>query len=217
MNAQRIDATSGTLEPSGTFFPHGSLRARHDPELSGNLVPEGSKVPNPSVARPSRASVARTLERDILTGAIEACRALGIPVDRQNTGMMEIGGRRVRFGRKGNADLTGTISSGPRRGARLALEIKRPGARPTPEQLAHLRAVNDAGGVGFWVSDAADCLRVLQRVQDGAWIELDEAGSQWVVWDEPRTPPDPQLQPPGTTQGGGSSAPADRFSCAKGL
>lgn len=135
-------------------------------------------------ARPTRASVARVLERDVLAGCIEACRALGITIARQNTGAMEVEGRRVRFGKKGNSDLSGTINRGVRRGARLAIEAKRPGQRPTSEQLEHLRRVNEDGGVGFWVSDCRDCLRVLQRVLEGGHIETDASGEQWVVWDE---------------------------------
>ena len=143
-------------------------------------------MPTSTAPRPSRASVARALERDILAGCVEACRALGIPIDRQNTGAMAVDGRRVRFGRKGNADLTGTIPRGPHLGKRLEVEVKRPGARPRPEQLERLAAIRVAGGIAFWVTEAADSLRVLRRVLDeGAWIEVDEAGTQWVVWGEP--------------------------------
>lgn len=142
-----------------------------------------------TVARPSRssrASVVRELERDVLDGCLQACRALGILAERRNVGQVEIGGRTVRFGRKGAADITGTIPRGPHRGKRLELEVKRPGARPRPEQLERLAEVREAGGIAFWCDDAQDCFRVLGRILDkGAWIELDESGSQWAVWAEP--------------------------------
>jgi len=135
-----------------------------------------------TVTRPSRAAVARALERDVLAGCLEACRALGIPAQRRNTGAMAIEGRRVRFGKPGDPDIDGTIPRGPQQGKRLGIEVKRPGERPRPAQLQRLAEVRAAGGIAFWCDDAADCLRVLQRVLEGAWIELDEAGSQWVVW-----------------------------------
>jgi hypothetical protein len=137
----------------------------------------------PRAPRTSRAAVARTLERDVLAGCLEACRAMEIAAERRNVGQMEVGGRTVRFGRTGEADITGTIPRGPHQGKRLEIEVKRPGARPRSEQLERLAEVCAAGGIAFWIDDAADCLRVLRRVlDDGAWIEVDEAGSQWVVW-----------------------------------
>jgi hypothetical protein len=110
---------------------------------------------------------------------------MGIPVDRQNTGLADHDSRRVRYGRKGNADLTGTIPRGPHAGKRLEIEVKRPGSRPRPEQLARLAETQAAGGIAFWVTDAADALRVLDRILDGGTIVVDEAGVQWVEWPEP--------------------------------
>ena len=143
--------------------------------------------------RPSRASVARELERQVLAGCLEACRALGIDAERRNVGQAEIGGRTVRFGRKGSADITGTIPRGRHRGRRLEIEVKRPGASPRPEQLARLAETRAAGGIAFWITDAGDCLRVLQRVlDDGARIEVDEDGTQWVAWDDRPADPTPE-------------------------
>lgn len=136
--------------------------------------------------RPSRASVARALERDVLSGVLEACRALGIPAQRRNTGAMAIEGRRVRFGKPGDPDIDGTIPRGPQQGKRLGIEVKRPGERPRPAQLQRLAEIRAAGGIAFWCDDPADAFRVLRRVlDDGARVELDESGSQWVVWAEP--------------------------------
>jgi hypothetical protein len=139
-----------------------------------------------TAARPSRSSVGRQLERDVLAGCLEACRVLGIDAARRNTGAMAIGGRHVRFGTTGDPDIDGTIPRGPHRGKRLGIEIKRPGQHPTPEQLSRLEAIRAAGGLAFWCDDAGDCIRVLGRLMEGARIEVDEAGVQWVVWgDEP--------------------------------
>jgi hypothetical protein len=143
-----------------------------------------------TAARPTRSRVSRALERDVLAGCLEAAAALGIPLERQNTGLADHDGRRVRYGRVGNADLSGTVPRGPHQGKRLEIEVKRPGARPRPEQLQRLAETRAAGGIAFWCDDVGDCLRVLGRViEDGAWIEVDDAGSQWVVWAEFREGP----------------------------
>jgi hypothetical protein len=141
-----------------------------------------------TATRPSRASVARELERDVLAGCLDACRALGIDAERRNVGQVEIGGRTVRFGRTGAADITGTIPRGPHAGKRLEVEVKRRGQRPRPEQLQRLAEVRAAGGIAFWCDDAADAFRVLQRVLDGAVIQVDDSDVQWVVWDDPGPP-----------------------------
>ena len=142
------------------------------------------RIAGPAAPRPSRSSVARELEAGVLAGCVEACQALGIPIERRSVGLADYDGRKVRHGRKGEADLTGTIPSGPHRGARLEVEIKRPGERPRPEQLDHLRRVNADGGIAFWTDDVVLCLRALRRVLEGWRIELDEDGTPWVT-DEP--------------------------------
>jgi hypothetical protein len=145
---------------------------------------------NPATApRPTRSRVSRALERDVLSGCLAACRALGIAAERRNVGQMKVGGRTVRFGRTGAADITGTIPRGLHQGKRLEIEVKRPGERPRPAQLERLTETRAAGGIAFWIDDAGDCLRVLRRVLDGARIQVDERGSQWVVWAEPREGP----------------------------
>jgi hypothetical protein len=68
---------------------------------------------------------------------------------RANVGVARIGGPRsaggrvVRFGLPGQADLTGILPSG----VRLEIEVKRPGCPQTPEQKAFQKMIEHFGGV----------------------------------------------------------------------
>lgn len=115
-------------------------------------------------------------ENQVLVGCIRACYVLSIPVERRNVVAYRIEGRKVRCGRKGQADLTGTIPRGPNRGKRLEIEVKRPGERPRPEQLQWLADVRAWGGIAFWTDDPAECLAALRRVLDGALVATEDRG-----------------------------------------
>lgn len=58
---------------------------------------------------------------------------------------------------KGYADLHGMLAGGKY----FALEVKRPGESPTPEQRQFLQAVTDAGGIAAVVHDFNDARRVI--------------------------------------------------------
>ncbi len=78
-------------------------------------------------------------------------------VYRQNTGRRG----RVTFGLCiGSSDLIGWDLIG---GRFVAIEIKAPGKAPTSEQDDFLAAVNAAGGIGIWGSDAAEILAELRE------------------------------------------------------
>lgn len=62
--------------------------------------------------------------------------------------------RFMRFGFPGMADIMGQLRGS---GRFLAIEVKRPGEKPTDDQIAFLDAVNGAGGVGF-VAYRLDCV-----------------------------------------------------------
>lgn len=114
-------------------------------------------------------------EREILVGVLQALAILDIPADRQNTGaMINASGKLVRFGNRGNADITATIPRGPHAGKRLEIEVKRPGQYPQASQVHRMRRVQAAGGIAFWVNDASKCLEILQRVLDGWSVEVDD-------------------------------------------
>lgn len=89
-------------------------------------------------------------------------RAQGSLVFRRNCGgMYDASGNFVRFAEKGAADSWGILPSG----AHFECEFKRPGKRPTYDQVTWLIGTNGHGSsVSFWV----DNLDTLQRVY--AWV-----------------------------------------------
>ena len=58
---------------------------------------------------------------------------------------------------KGIADILGIYQ-----GRFLAIEVKRPGLKPTSDQQAFLENVNEAGGIGFVAWFPEDVIRELQ-------------------------------------------------------
>lgn len=89
---------------------------------------------------------------------------------RNNVGLLERpGGGRVRYGLSiGSADLIGIVTSvfdGHRVGRFLALEVKRPGGRPTKDQLIFLRLVQARGGVAAVVSSPTHAVAVVEQAK----------------------------------------------------
>lgn len=122
------------------------------------------------------------LEREVLAGVAAAIALLGLEIHRNNTGAARLPGRGgkpqlVRFGQAGAGDFAGWLPGG----RHVEIEVKRPGQRPRPEQLARLVRINAAGGVGFWVDDAAVAESILRHVAAGAYVVIDDRGRQWVV------------------------------------
>lgn len=81
---------------------------------------------------------------------------------RNNTGMLRDGrGRPVRFGLAvGSSDLIGwTMIHG--QAIFTAIEVKRPGGRPTPAQQAFLKAVRKDGGIGLCVSSMEEVMKAI--------------------------------------------------------
>jgi len=115
-------------------------------------------------------------EAQVLRGVVQACLARGVPIRRQNTGAMMVEGRFVRFGKAGNSDLTGIVPGG----RRLDVEVKRPGRRPTPQQIAYLQEVNRFGGVGLWTDDADVFGRWLDAILLGMRVRLEDDGEQFI-------------------------------------
>ena len=77
--------------------------------------------------------------------------------ERQNSGAANVGGRFVRFGWPGCADVLGQL----RDGRFLAVECKSPTGRLRPEQAVFLERIRASGGVGFMARDCRDVLREL--------------------------------------------------------
>ena len=78
---------------------------------------------------------------------------------RTNTGAAKFGERFVRFGYPGISDIIGMLKNGKF----LAIEVKRPGKRPTLAQAAFLDRVGDTG-IAILANDAEDVLEVLEEI-----------------------------------------------------
>lgn len=117
-------------------------------------------------------------EAQVLAQVLEAAAMLGLDLDRNNTGAgLNPKGQMVRFGRPGDADLSGTLPDG----RTIQVEIKREGFDPNrlrgakrahfERQLERLRKTNALGGVGFWCDDSEFFLMVVRVVLDGGSVE----------------------------------------------
>jgi hypothetical protein len=110
------------------------------------------------MARVTKAPV--PTEAEIQKSILAVLRFHGVHAWRQNTGAFagEYKGRSrfIRFGVKGQADIVGLLGPtfGRDAGRMIAVEVKRPGNRPTPEQVRWLIEINDAGGFAFWATSA---------------------------------------------------------------
>lgn len=103
-----------------------------------------------------------TPESAVLYACLALLRLRSVPCWRNNTGAFRVEGRFIRAGHKGSSDILGVIPRGPKRGCLLACECKRPGGKPTADQVAFLDSVTAAGAVGVVVDD----VRVLAGILD---------------------------------------------------
>lgn len=103
-------------------------------------------------------------EQDLVNACLAFLQLRGIPAWRQNQGAVAgtYSGRRrfVRFcSAKGVSDVLGIL---PPAGRMLAVEVKQPGRKPTPDQAAFLEQVRRAGGLGVVVHDLAELQAALE-------------------------------------------------------
>lgn len=114
-------------------------------------------------------------EAEVQASAIRVLQCFGCKVHRRNTGAMsaEYKGksRFVRFSEKGASDLWFLFPSG----LHGELEVKRPGERPTLDQVRWLIEHNGVGGaVAFWIDNTATLERVYLHVAEGGRIVYSE-------------------------------------------
>lgn len=111
---------------------------------------------------------------------IDYCRALGLHVERKNTGAARYRNadgreRVVRFNEPGTADLECLIQSGPNKGKHISIECKATGERPTMHQFDRIMRINQVGGIALWVDSLDTAVAVLPHVMRGARIRyIDE-------------------------------------------
>lgn len=135
---------------------------------------------------PSISSAPRR-ESEIVAAILDSLKLFpGVRAWRNNTGAVtaEHKGRRrfVRYGFPGGSDIIGWVERNcrcgqkghvpcdclfccdgmPRRAIFLAIEVKRPGGKLSPEQAAFLDDVNRAGGLGFKATSVEDVRARLQ-------------------------------------------------------
>ena len=106
----------------------------------------------------------RTNDRPEAAALVEVLKALRTHpavawAERQNSGAVRVGGRFVRFGWVGCPDVLGQLKDG----RLLGVEVKAAKGRTSPEQVAFLERINQAGGVAFVARDLRDVALHLPR------------------------------------------------------
>jgi hypothetical protein len=137
--------------------------------LDQALVGVGVERTAPAVTRSTQLELlelveppATELESPLLTEVLNACRAcpLVLFAFRANAGLLKTpdGKRWVSVGIPGLTDIAGMLVTG----RYLAIEVKRPGEKPEPHQLFHMRQINRHGGLAFVARSADDVYRHLR-------------------------------------------------------
>lgn len=104
-------------------------------------------------------------ESAILRGILDAFAwNTDVRIWRQNTGAARLPGKNrttqvVRFGVKGAADLTGIVIA---TGRRVEIEVKRPGNKPTAEQVSYGEFIRKNGGIYLVVHSIQETLDLLE-------------------------------------------------------
>jgi hypothetical protein len=89
------------------------------------------------------------VEQGIQRAILDYLRFRGIPCYKhQNAGIIKRDGSYIPTHTRGVSDIIGCI---PKSGGFLAIEVKRPGGKPTPEQQQFIDTINQAGGLAFVV------------------------------------------------------------------
>lgn len=128
----------------------------------------------------TKAKVPKPLEAEIQRAILDVLRFHGVECWRANTGAFagEHKGRSrfVRFGEKGQSDILGMIGPNARF---LAIEAKRPGNKPTLDQILFMQRINAAGGFAFWATSAQTVDHAVRAVllNPELRVEMGEDGS----------------------------------------
>lgn len=129
------------------------------------------------------------LEAEVTRQVRDAARMLGIPLERRNVGgMTNARGQYAAFGTAGAADWTSVVPTGPNRGRRLEIEIKREAFDPRAargkeaerfqKQLMYLRLCNLRGGLGTWLRSGFEAVEFFKAVMavPGLYVSFDVHG-----------------------------------------
>lgn len=115
-------------------------------------------------------------EAQVLRACLDVLAAHGVFCWRNNTGAVtgDYNGKRrfIRFGIPGASDILGALPDG----RIIAVEIKRPGNRPTTAQIAFLQTVQARRGVALWTDDAGKLDTILRWLLAGNQVVLGADG-----------------------------------------
>jgi hypothetical protein len=78
---------------------------------------------------------------------LDYLRWRGIPCYKHQNASIYRDGRYIFSYTRGVSDIIGCI---PKTGRYSAIEVKRPGGKPTPEQRQFIDTINEAGGRSLW-------------------------------------------------------------------
>ena len=126
-------------------------------------LPRAIAVDGPTLPKAARNAASKPPNRPLEAAVLKAViRTLALHprvswAHRMNVGAFRDGNRYVRVGFVGCSDLLGQTTDG----RFLAVEVKRPGGRPTTEQIEFLGRVQRAGGVAFVAWSVDDVARGL--------------------------------------------------------
>ena len=103
-------------------------------------------------------------ESEIQTRIMIALSEMGCTIWRNNTGAYKDGNRYIRYGlAKGSSDLIGLTKCG----RFLAVEVKRPGQKPTNDQINFINHVTAKNGVAFVAYSVDDAINKLRERMNG--------------------------------------------------
>ena len=123
--------------------------------------------------RSSRPPRPRPRESVIQRQAMQLLRSYHWLVFRRNTGATRATHkgktRFVRFSEPGMSDLW-CLMAGPTTAVHVEIEIKRPGERPTPDQVRWLLLMTLHGVPAFWVDNLPTLDRIAQHLMRGGRI-----------------------------------------------
>lgn len=168
---------AGYTRLDGGLLPAERYRQAAEKARESGLIP--ANAPTAAIQPRQRAGRKKTAspvpyERDVLRAVLAALKAhprVAWAV-RLNSGMAMLPGKGgkpqpVRFGFSGCPDIIGQVTASVyadiARGLFLAVEVKRPGKKPTLEQAAFLLRVREAGGVGFVATGVEDVWKHLGK------------------------------------------------------
>jgi hypothetical protein len=99
------------------------------------------------------------LEQHIQKQILDYLRFRGIPCYKhQNASIRKPDGSYIPTHTRGVSDIIGCL---PKTGRFLAIEVKRPGGKPTPEQQQFIDTINGAGGLAFVARSIEDVQQYL--------------------------------------------------------